>query len=131
MQQAPPEKASDLTNDRDKEEVPSQRQAVAKTARWPLEVFKLRDGGTVTRLKSDFFHLCAFIAFIAGVWMLANGRQLGLLMILTLTPCLILYPLVRFLFGGKGGVVPVIATVVIEEVLKYKIEKAINKKPKK
>jgi hypothetical protein len=49
-------------------------------------------------------------------------------------PILLLYPIIRFLFGGKDSLVAVVGTVVVEEVIKSqivkKIEKAGSKKKK-
>jgi hypothetical protein len=47
-------------------------------------------------------------------------------LVMTLTPCLLLYPLIRFLFGGKDSVGAVITTVVVEELMKGQIFKAID-----
>jgi len=55
---------------------------------------------------------------------------LGGFLVLTLAPVLLIYPLVRFLFGGKDSAVAVVTTVIVEEVLKHQIKKAIDKSSK-
>ena len=42
-----------------------------------------------------------------------------------------LYPLVRFLFGGKDSLVAVATTAIVEEVLKDKIGKSFEKKKRR
>jgi len=52
----------------------------------------------------------------------------GAALIMFASPCFLLYPLIRYLFGGKDSVAAVVATVVVEEVLKYEIRKSVKKR---
>lgn len=97
----------------------------------PIEGFETLDGYYEKRLRSSLFYWGGFIAFIAGIVMLANDIAVGGLLAFTLTPFFFLYPLIRFLFGGKGGVVPAITTVITQEVLKHQILKAMDRASRK
>jgi hypothetical protein len=57
--------------------------------------------------------------------------MVGGFLVLTLAPCLLLYPLIRFLFGGKDSVGAVITTAVVEEIVKGEIFKAIERSSRK
>ena len=47
---------------------------------------------------------------------------------MTLSPCFLIYPIIRFLvFGGKDSVAAVVTTVIVEEVIKSEIKGAIKK----
>lgn len=86
---------------------------------WPFEAFHSRCSGSGVRLRSSLFYWSGLVAFISGIVLLGKDVMAGGFLVLTLAPCLLLYPLIRFLFGGNGGVVPAITTVVVEEVLKH------------
>jgi hypothetical protein len=83
-------------------------------------------GNDVVRVRSSLFYWGALSAFITGVTLFYYGFRPGSFLVMTLTPCLLLYPLVRFLFGGKDSVGAVITTVVVEEVVKRQILKALD-----
>ena len=55
----------------------------------------------------------------------------GIGLMITLTPILLLYPLVRFLFGGKDSLGAAIVTVILEEHLKGRLFNAIEKRKRK
>ena len=63
--------------------------------------------------------------------MLSEKLSIGAGLIMFASPCLFLYPPVRFLIGGKDSVGAVVATVVVEEVLKNEIRKSTRKKNEK
>lgn len=98
---------------------------------WPFEEFQTLDGSFEKRLRSSLFYWGGLIAFIAGIALLSNNVAAGGSLAITLAPCFLLYPLIRFLFGGKGGVVPAITTVIVEEVLKHQIFKALDRPSRK
>ena len=50
---------------------------------------------------------------------------------MTLAPCFLLYPTIRFLFGGKDSVAAAITTVVVEEVTKTALMGSLDKGKKK
>lgn len=86
-------------------------------------------GTKIRRLRTNLFYILSVASLVAGVAFLsANKIEIGLFLILTLFPIFLLYPLIRFLLGGKDGLVPVIATAVVEEVVKRKIIKKIEAK---
>lgn len=65
--------------------------------------------------------------FIAGVALLSNELYIGAFLVMTLSPFLLLYPLVRFFFGGKDSIGVVVTTAIVEEVLKSEVRKAVDK----
>lgn len=95
------------------------------------ETVKTLNGNTVTRVKSSVFFWAAFVAFSVGVYLLTQEIYVGASLIITLAPCLLLYPLIRLLFGGKDSVAAVVTTVVVEEVVKSKVINALEKKKRK
>ena len=80
-------------------------------------------------INSSFFYLSGLGFLVLGVILISNKIWIfvGLAMVLTVFPCLMLYPLIRFLFGGKDSLGAVVTTVIVEEVLKNQISK-IGKK---
>ena len=95
------------------------------------ETVKTLNGNIVTRVKSSVFFWAAFLAFAVGVYLLTQEVYVGASLIITLAPCLLLYPLIRLLFGGKDSVAAVVTTVVVEEVVKSKVINALEKKKRK
>ena len=85
----------------------------------------------VTRLKSSLFYWGGLLSIIGGAYLLSEKMMFGGFLILTLAPCLFLYPLVRFFFGGKDSLGGIVATVVVEEALKSKINNVGKKKKKR
>lgn len=69
---------------------------------------------------------------IGVVLILYYQSALGLFFILFLTPCLFLYPVIRFLFfGGKDSVAAAVTTVITEEVIKAGIKNKIENRQRK
>ena len=83
------------------------------------------------RLNSSVFYLGSLILFLVGIVLISNEILGGGFLALTLAPCLLLYPLIRFLFGGKDSIGVVVTTYVVEELLKKDIINAIEKRSKK
>ena len=79
------------------------------------------NGVKVRRIKSSLFYLFSAISFFLGVGSLIAEKQFGVFLLFTLFPIFLIYPLIRFIFGGKDSVVGVVATVVVSEVLKNKL----------
>lgn len=94
---------------------------------WPYETIRAFSGNYVSRVRSSLFYWGALLSFGAGVTLLYYNYMSGGFLILTLTPCLLLYPLIRLLFGGKDSVGAVVSTAVVEEVTKGEILKAIER----
>ena len=90
------------------------------------EVETLR-GRKVERVKSGVFYLSGLGFLVLGISLITNEIWVGAALVLTVFPCLMLYPLIRFLFGGKDSLGAVVTTVIVEEVLKNQISK-IGKK---
>ena len=109
----------------------SQNGAHTTSSAWPYETVRALNGNYVTRPRSSLFYWGALVALIAGIVLLSNGSFVGGFLILTVAPCLLLYPLVRFLFGGKDSAVAVVTTVVVEEVLKNEFFKAVDRSSRK
>ena len=112
-------------------EVSSAVEAPREARTWPYETVRALNGNCVRRLRSSLFHWGALVAFIAGIILVAQEVWVGGFLALTLAPFLLLYPLVRFLFGGKDSAVAVVTTVIVEHVLKDQIGKAIDKESRK
>jgi hypothetical protein len=93
---------------------------------WLYETVCLFSGNYVVRVRSLLFYWGALLSFVTGITLLYHGYMVGGSLVMTLTPCLLLYPLIRFLFGGKDSVGAVITTVVVEELMKGQIFKAID-----
>jgi len=93
---------------------------------WLYETVCAFSGNYVVRVRSSLFYWGALLSFVTGITLLYHGYMVGGSLVMTLTPCLLLYPLIRFLFGGKDSVGAVITTVVVEEVVKGQISKAID-----
>ena len=101
-------------------------------APWPYEkINPLKEGHTTTRIRGSVFLWGALVSFIVGVALVANEIFIGGALILTVSPCLLLYPVIRALFGGKDSIGATITTVVVEELLKREIVNSIEKRSKK
>ena len=84
-----------------------------------FEEYESGDGEKHQRIKSEIFYWSSFWSFIIGVILFANeAYRTGITLILTACPVLALYPLVRFLFGGKDSVWAAVSTFIFEEILK-------------
>ena len=85
---------------------------------------------TLRGRKSSFFYWSGLGFLVLGIALIINEFMFGVFLILTVFPCLMLYPLIRFLFGGKDSLGAVVTTWIVEEVLKYEISKIGKKKRK-
>ena len=95
------------------------------------ETVETLNGNRVTRIKSSFFYWASLISFVFGIYLISQEILFGAALSITLAPGLLMYPPVRFLFGGKDSVVAVVATGIFEEVLKAKIGEILGDKKKK
>ena len=93
-----------------------------------FETVRDHKGSDHSRVKSSNIYLLGLLFLFGGLFLLQNGITFGGFMSLTLFPICMLYPLVRFLFGGKDSVAAVLTTVVVEEVLKKEVGKRIDRK---
>ena len=71
-------------------------------------------------IGTDIFLWGALIALCRFVRCSGLEKFWGLTLILTVTPCLLLYPLVRLLFGGKDSIGAAVVTFITEEYLKIR-----------
>lgn len=94
---------------------------------WILETVRASSGNHVTRVKSSLFYWGAAVSLAVGIFLLSREVLVGATLVLTLLPCLLLYPLIRFLFGGKDSLGAAVVTVVVEEFLKGEIKKAADR----
>jgi hypothetical protein len=97
---------------------------------FPIEHLVSVDRTGNIQISSSVFILGALVTFIVGIVFVRNEVPLAGLLILTITPCLLLYPLVRAVLGG-GGWLAAIMTVVFEEWLKHKIKTKIDDQSKR
>ena len=90
---------------------------------WPFEIIRTERGEETKRIRTSTFYLGSLISFTTGIYLIRNEVFFGFFLAFTATLCLILYPLIRFLFGGKDSLAAGIATVVAEEFIKSQIIK--------
>ena len=97
-----------------------------------FEEYESGDGEKIQRVKSGIFYWSSFWSFIIGVILFANEVfRTGITLILTACPVLALYPLVRFLFGGKDSVWSAVSTFILEEFLEGRVVDFIERKKRK
>ena len=101
------------------------------SASWPYETIRSTADGCSNRLRASVVYWGALISVVLGIVLIVNEVLAGGFLVLTLAPCLLLYPLIRFLFGGKDSVAAAVTTVIVEELLKSEITKTIEKRSKK
>ena len=86
----------------------------------------------IKRIKTSVILWSGFACIPLGIFLIANEIFLGGILIITVAPCLFLYPIIRFfIFGGKDSAAAVVTTVVVEEATKHIIGSAIKDKKKK
>ena len=87
----------------------------------------------IRRLKTSIILLLGFSFIPIGIYLLvAFEMMLGATLIIFLSPCFLLYPIIRFFVsGGKDSVAAVVTTVVVEEVVKSQIKGAYKKSQEK
>lgn len=91
------------------------------------EVINLR-GQKVERVKSSFFYLLAFVATVSSFGCFAYDKVgFGVFLLLTVVPISLLYPAIRFFFGGKDSLAAVATTIVVEEVIKHNLQSSSKK----
>ena len=88
-------------------------------------------GEPVIRVKTSIFIIGAVVSIFLGVVLLLEEIYFGAFMVITLAPFLLLYPVVRFLFGGKDSIGVAALTAVTEELIKSEVIKKIEKRKKK
>ena len=91
------------------------------------ETVEAINGNKVTRTKSALFYWMGLACLCVGIYMLTTEISVAAALITFAAPCLFLYPAIRFLFGGKDSLGAVVATVVVEEVLKNELKKSVTK----
>jgi len=86
----------------------------------------------IRRIKTSIIILAGLACFCLGVYLVIQEIMLGGALILTVSPCLLLYPLIRFIFfGGNDSTAAVVTTVVVEEAAKYLLKESFKDKKKK
>ena len=93
----------------------------------------INDNREIRRLKTSVILLVGLSFIPLGIYLIIEFEMLiGLALIILLSPCFLLYPIIRFfVFGGKDSVAAVVTTVVVEEVIKSKIKDAGKKSQNK
>lgn len=94
---------------------------------WLTENVYTSDGYRA-RIRSSAFYWGALWSIVLGVILISEEMIIGGVMILTVAPFLLLYPLIRFLFGGKDSIGAAITTAVVEELLKNEIKNSTKRK---
>ena len=87
----------------------------------------------IRRLKTSVIILVGLSFIPLGVYLLIEFEMFfGATLIIFLSPCFLLYPIIRFFVsGGKDSIAAVVTTVVVEEVIKSKIKDAGKKSQNK
>jgi len=93
-----------------------------------LESYRATDGKTVKRITTSAYIWAAFACLGLGIYLVYNQILFGAFLTITAFPFLLLYPLVRALFGGKDSIGAAIVTAVVEETLKNQVKKAASGK---
>jgi hypothetical protein len=84
------------------------------------------------RVRTTILLISSLLCIPMGFWLVTDEVMIGAAMVLTLCPCLFLYPVVRGLFyGGQDSVAGVVTTVIAEEVIKATMSSSIRKAEKK
>jgi hypothetical protein len=91
-------------------------------------------GKPVERVRTTLILRTAYLLIFISIILLWAGLvygksilfNVGLFALLTVTPFLLLYPLIRFFIGGKDSLLGIALTVAIEAGFKNKIKKAIK-----
>ena len=96
-----------------------------------LESYRTTDGKAVRRVRTSVYIWAAFACLGIGIYLIYNKFLFGAFLAVTAFPFLLLYPLVRALFGGKDSVGAAIATAIVEETLKNEVKKAASDNKKR
>lgn len=86
---------------------------------WKEEVVNLR-GREVVRIRSRIFYFGGLISIVLGFVLISHKVGGGAFLVLNST-ILLLYPPVRFLFGGKDSLAALIVTIILDQFLKHKV----------
>jgi uncharacterized membrane protein len=98
------------------------------------ETVKMIDGKVVSRVKSSVIYDAAFLTFVVSIIALWAGvtleknflLALGSLLLAFALPSLLIYPIVRFLLGGKDNLAGIFLTIFAQEYLKKNIKKKLD-----
>ena len=99
-----------------------------------LETVKTINGNReIRRVKTSVILLLGISFIPLGLYLLIKFEMFfGATLIIFLSPCFLLYPIIRFFVsGGKDSVAAVVTTVVVEEVIKSQIKGAYKKSQEK
>ena len=96
------------------------------------------NGRPVERIRTALILRAAYLMILISIVLIWAGLSydksilinLAIFTLLTVTPSLLLYPLIRFFIGGKDSLLGVALTVAVEVGLNNKINKAIEKNEK-
>ena len=93
-------------------------------------------GVELFRIKSSVFYWLSFSSVCGSMYLLSKSDErayisVALSLLLLVAPSFAVYPLVRYLFGGRGGVLPAFVSAVTVEVSKYQLEKSLKNRKKK
>lgn len=99
------------------------------------ETVRNLNGQPVERVRTNLILRATYLLIFISIVFIWAGLSydkaiffnVGIFALLTVTPFLLLYPLIRFFIGGKDSLLGIALTVAIEVGLKNKINKAIEK----
>ena len=80
-------------------------------------------GKKIKRYRSDHIYALGLMFLLVGMALIAMDFSFGFTMVAVLFPICMLYPTVRFLFGGKDSIGAVIVTAILTNPATYKKKK--------
>jgi len=94
-----------------------------------IETVTNLNGKEVTRVRTSLILCGAFLVTLIGLYFVIEGVQItdekmlriGVLLLLTIAPFMLLYTVVRFLIGGRDSLLGFLLTLFLEHVLKKKM----------
>jgi len=94
-----------------------------------IETVTNLNGKEVTRVRTSLILCAAFLVTLIGLYLVIEGVQItdektlriGVLLLLTIAPFMLLYTVVRFLIGGRDSLLGFLLTLFLEHVLKKKM----------
>ena len=97
-----------------------------------FENYRTIEGKTVRRVKTSAYIWVGIACLALGIYLIFQNIFIGaLFLVLFAFPFFMLYPLIRFLFGGEDSIGAVVVTAVVEELLKSEIKKAARGKKRR
>jgi hypothetical protein len=87
------------------------------------------NGEKVTRVKTSLIHQVAYALILIGFLLVFFGAlfgynrilEVGFFLLITAVPFLFLYPVIRFVIGGRDSLFGIVLTMLVEHGIKKKM----------